>query len=67
MATRPRSSASGLPTPSTPAIWRVFRNHYPEGDNYVVAHDVERPLERDVSGVRLTVVNPADLVARIGA
>ncbi len=45
---------------------RVFRNHYPDGDNYIVAHDVRRPLERDKSGMRFTLLNPADLVARIG-
>jgi predicted AAA+ superfamily ATPase len=44
---------------------RVFRNHYPEGDNYVVAHDVDRPLEREISGVRLHIVSPADLIARL--
>jgi predicted AAA+ superfamily ATPase len=46
---------------------RVFRNHYPEGDNYLVAHDVDRPLEREISGVRLHIVPPADLVARLEA
>jgi predicted AAA+ superfamily ATPase len=42
---------------------RVFRTHYPEGRNYLVAHDVDRPLEREISGVRLHIVSPADLVA----
>lgn len=44
---------------------RVFRSHYPAGDNYVVASDVERPLEREISGVKLMVVGLEDLVHRI--
>lgn len=44
---------------------RVFRNHYPDGDNYVVVHDAGRPLEREVSGVMVTILGLADLVARL--
>lgn len=44
---------------------RVFRNHYPGGDNYVVVPDVARPLERELSGVPVTILGPSDLVARM--
>jgi hypothetical protein len=43
----------------------AFRSHYPAGESYVVASDVERPLEREISGVKLTVVGLEDLVRRI--
>ena len=45
---------------------RVFRTHYREGESYVVASDVDRAIEREVSGVRLTVVGLEELIRRIG-
>lgn len=44
---------------------RVFRNHYAGTENYIVAHDVERPREREISGVELTIIGLEDLVRRI--
>lgn len=41
---------------------RVFRTHYPEGENYLVAHDVDRPLESTYSGHPVTVTGLGDLV-----
>lgn len=44
-----------------------FRKHYPAGDNYLVAHDVDRASSRTLDGVRLQVVGVTDLVARLRA
>jgi len=46
---------------------RVFRRHYAGGETYVVAHDVTRPLEREIAGVTLTIISLEDLVRRIAA
>jgi hypothetical protein len=46
---------------------RVFRNHYTGSENYIVAHDVDRPREREISGVELTIIGLEDLVQRIAA
>lgn len=48
-----------------PANLKVFRRHYPRGDTYVVAHDVQRPFTRTVDDVTLTIVGLSDLVERL--
>ena len=44
---------------------RVFRAHYPEGENYLVAHDVDRPIQRTYSGHAVTVTGLSDLVEQL--
>ena len=44
---------------------RVFRAHYPTGKNYIVAADVDRPFDREISGVKLTAVSLEELTRRI--
>ena len=42
---------------------RVFRSHYPEGRNLLVAADVDRSFARSLGGVELEVVGLAGLAA----
>jgi hypothetical protein len=42
----------------------AFRRAYPQGDNYLVGADVEKPSERRVGELRVQVVGLADLVRR---
>lgn len=42
---------------------RAFRNRYPQGNNYVVAHDVRRPFTKRFGG---TVVRFVSLDGLIG-
>ncbi len=44
---------------------KVFRNHYPEGLNIVVAHDIDTPFMRELDGVTLTFVNPQELIKKL--
>jgi predicted AAA+ superfamily ATPase len=44
---------------------RVFRRHYPRGDTFVVAADVDRPSVRRAGDVTLTVIGLKDLVERL--
>jgi uncharacterized protein len=49
-----------------PANLLIFRRHYPDGENYLVAHDVDRASSRTLDGVKLHVVNLDGLVERLG-
>jgi hypothetical protein len=46
---------------------KVFRRHYPRGDTFVVAADVDRPSVRRTGDVTLTVIGLKDLIERLGA
>lgn len=43
----------------------VFRQHYPEGKNFVVASDVGEAFERSYNTIRITFVNPDSLVKHL--
>lgn len=43
----------------------AFRKLYPEGENFVVAHDVDTPFTRRHNDIVLTFVNPEELVRRL--
>lgn len=43
----------------------AFRHHYPQGDNFVVARDIDTSFERSYAGIKLSFVNPRELVARL--
>ncbi len=43
----------------------TFRRHYPEGKNYVVAHDVDTPFTRNYAGITLTFVNTHHLIKKL--
>ena len=45
----------------------AFRRAYPDGDNYVVASDVTRPLPVSDAGTQATVVSLDDLVAELSS
>lgn len=49
------------------AGFRSFRAAYPDGENFVVAADVDQPSTKCLRGVTLSVVSLADLVRRITA
>lgn len=44
---------------------RAFRYQYPEGDNIVVAQDVDRPYARTLAGVRVAFDNLRGLIRRL--
>lgn len=39
-----------------PANLKIFRKQYPMGENFVVAHDVERPYDREYQGVKVRFI-----------
>jgi len=45
----------------------AFRQVYPQGDNYVVSTDVQRPYRRFVSGQEVQFLGPDALIARLAA
>ncbi len=44
---------------------RAFRRQYPNGNNFVVSHDVERPFSHAYDGVKVKFVGLADLIKAI--
>jgi hypothetical protein len=49
-----------------PANLKIFRKQYPQGENLVVAHDVDRPYDREYQDVKVKFVGIAEL-ARLQA
>jgi len=45
---------------------RVFRHQYPEGENWLVAEDVDRPYERTIDDMRVEFMGIGDLADRLG-
>ncbi len=43
----------------------AFRRHYPKGDNFVVASDVDTPFERKHGDIVLSFVNTQELIKRL--
>jgi uncharacterized protein len=39
-----------------PGNLKIFRKQYPMGDNFVVAHDVDRPYDREYQGVKVKFI-----------
>jgi len=39
-----------------PANLKIFRKQYPMGENFVVAHDVERPYDREYQNVKVKFI-----------
>ena len=50
-----------------PANLRVFRRHYPRGETFLVAQDVERRSTRTIDDFTLTVVGLRDLIGALRA
>lgn len=48
-----------------PANLKVFRRHYPRGDTFVVAQDVDRPSARKIGDLTLTLVGLSHLIERL--
>lgn len=45
----------------------IFRRHYPRGETFVVAQDVDRPSVRTIGNFTLAVAGLKDLIERLGA
>jgi len=45
-----------------PSNLKIFRGKYPEGESYVVAHDVPRSFRRDYDGIKVRFVSLAALI-----
>ena len=43
----------------------AFRRQYPDGENYVVAHDVDMPFSKEYNGIQVEFVNINTLTAKI--
>ena len=54
-------SASGF----SPRALLAFRRQYPDGENFVVAHDVDRAFTSDYNGLQVKFVNLDTLIAEI--
>lgn len=54
-------SASGF----SPRALLAFRRQYPEGENFVVAHDVDRAFTSNYNGIQVKFVNLEMLIAEI--
>ena len=48
-----------------PSNLRVFRRRYPEGKNYVVCHNIDRPYKRSFKDVEVRFVNLPHLIREI--
>lgn len=46
-----------------PANLRSFRKHYPQGENLVVARDVDRAYQREYQGLRVKMLGAKELVS----
>ena len=49
----------------SPRSLHTFRRHYPDGMNFVVAHDVHTPWTREYNGISVKFVNLDTLIAEI--
>ena len=54
-------AASGF----SPRSLLAFRRQYPAGENFVAAHDIDRPFTRDYNGIRVKFVNLDTLIDEI--
>ena len=45
---------------------RAFRYHYPEGENWLVATDVDRPHRRTVDDIEVEFIGIGDMMSRLG-
>lgn len=43
----------------------AFRNHYPNGENFVVASDIIKPFQRQYENITLTFVSPKELIKQL--
>jgi len=48
-----------------PAGIKAFRKQYPEGENFVVANDVDRQYTKSFANIKITFVNLAGLVKKL--
>lgn len=48
-----------------PVAIQAFRRNYPRGDNFVVAHDVERSFTKSYGELSVKYVSLADLIAKL--
>jgi hypothetical protein len=44
---------------------KAFRNHYPAGNNYIVANNVDRPFQKNYSGLFLYIENVISLIEKL--
>ena len=58
-------SANGVPPGFSPRALLAFRRQYPDGENFVVAHDVDRSFTNNYNGIQLQFVNLDELIAEI--
>ena len=45
--------------------FEAFRNLYPQGNNFIVAHNVDTAFTRKHKNLTITIVNPKDLIKKI--
>ena len=50
-----------------PAAMQAFRRHYKNGDNYVVANDVDRPVRRSFGNIEVILTNISGLIRALRA
>ena len=45
--------------------FEAFRNHYPEGENFIVSHNIDTPFSRTHKNIIIHFVHPRDLIQKI--
>lgn len=59
------SSPEDWTTAAARKNFEAFRTHYPQGNNFVVASNFDRPIKRTYDGFTIIFVNPHDLVREL--
>lgn len=59
------SSADDLRTADVGKNLLAFRNHYPEGENFVVSSNISIPFKRKFEGLTISFVNPTSLIKQL--
>jgi len=58
-------SQDGLALAALAKNFASFRHRYPDGENFVVAHDVDIPFKRSHDGLEISFVNAKSLIKRL--
>lgn len=45
--------------------FEIFRSHYPEGDNFIVSHNIDTPFKRTYKDLTIHFVNPKKLIKQL--
>lgn len=61
------SSSNDLVSASVGKNFEAFRNHYPNGDNFIVSHNIDTPFTRSYKDLTISFVGAKDLIKHLSA